>query len=549
MSRSNIARQWYDQDGVDVIVDVPTSSVALAVSEITTREEQDLHRTRAPRPSDLTGAKCSPNTVHWTYDTWALAHGTGSGDGRRRAARPGSSSPPTMPSAMRSSATPRRWSRQAAARCSARSRIRSRAPDFSSFLLQAQASGAKVIGLANAGGDTINSIKQAAEFGITQGGQKLAGLLVFITDVHALGLKTAQGLVLTEAFYWDLNDGTRAWSKRFAGAQRRQDADAWSRPASTPRCCTISRRSRRPSGKDAAAVMAKMKEMPTDDPLFGKGKIRADGRKIHDMYLFQVKKPAESKGPWDYYKPLGDHPGRQGLPPARRGGCPLVQTQVIRAGTRRVTARLETLTLTEDQTRMFELLGIPPQALFGQLLLGLINGSFYAMLSLGLAVIFGLLNIINFTHGAQYMMGAFVAWMLLNYLGINYWAALVLAPIIVGAYRRRDRAAADLAALPSRPSLRPAADLRPRADHPGPVPQPVRRLGPALCHPRRSSAGGQNLGFMFLPNYRAWVVVASLVVCLATWFVIEKTKLGAYLRAATENPDAWSAPSASTCRG
>ena len=185
---------------------------------------------------------------------------------------------------------------------------------------------------------------------------------------------------------------------------------------------------------------------------------------------------------------------------------------------------------------MFELLGIPPQALFGQLLLGLINGSFYAMLSLGLAVIFGLLNIINFAHGAQYMMGAFVAWMLLNYLGIGYWWALILVPLIVGAIGIviERLMISRLYHLDHLYGL--LLDLRPRADHPGPVPQPVRRLRPALCACPPQLAGGQNLGFMFLPNYRGWVVVASLVVCLGTWFVIEKTRLGAYLRAATENP-------------
>ena len=196
--------------------------------------------------------------------------------------------------------------------------------DFSSFLLQAQASGAKVIGLANAGGDTINAIKQAAEFGITQGGQSLAGLLIFITDVHALGLETAQGLVLTESFYWDLNDETRAWSERFA---ERKDGESrpWSRPASMPACCTTSRRSRRPAARRPRRVMAKMKETPTADPLFGEGEVRADGRKIHDMYLFQVKAPDESKGPWDYYEMVATIPADEAFRPLADGGCPLVQ--------------------------------------------------------------------------------------------------------------------------------------------------------------------------------------------------------------------------------
>ena len=184
---------------------------------------------------------------------------------------------------------------------------------------------------------------------------------------------------------------------------------------------------------------------------------------------------------------------------------------------------------------MFEIFGIPSQALFGQLLIGLINGSFYALLSLGLAVIFGMLNIINFAHGAQYMMGAFAAYLLLQYTGIGYWPALIVAPIVVGAHRRRHRAAVPAMALQARPSLRPAAHLRPRADHRGRRAQ-LFRLGRLPYTLPDSLRGGHNLGFMFLPNYRAWVIVASLVVCLGTWFVIERTRLGAYLRAATENP-------------
>ena len=195
--------------------------------------------------------------------------------------------------------------------------------DFSAFLLQAQSSGAKIIGLANAGGDTINSIKQAAEFGIVQGGQNLAGLLIFINDIHSLGLKTAQGLIFTAAFYWDLNDQTRAWSDRFMKAAGRRpsmvQAGVYSGVLHYLKAVEALK-----SAKDGKAVVAKMKETPTDDPLFGKGEVRADGRKTHDMYLFEVKKPEESKGPWDYYKLLTTIPADKAFRPLNEGGCPLV---------------------------------------------------------------------------------------------------------------------------------------------------------------------------------------------------------------------------------
>jgi branched-chain amino acid transport system substrate-binding protein len=195
--------------------------------------------------------------------------------------------------------------------------------DFSSFLLQAQSSGAKIIGLANAGGDTINSVKQASEFGIVQGGQNLAGLLIFITDIHSLGLKTAQGLIFTDAFYWDLNDQTRAWSDRFMKTMGRRptmvQAGVYAGVLHYLKAVEALK-----SAKDGKAVVAKMKETPTDDPLFGKGEVRADGRKIHDMYLFEVKKPEESKGSWDYYKLLATIPADKAFRPLNEGGCPLV---------------------------------------------------------------------------------------------------------------------------------------------------------------------------------------------------------------------------------
>jgi len=196
--------------------------------------------------------------------------------------------------------------------------------DFSSFLLQAQASKAKVIGLANAGGDTINSIKQAAEFGITKSGQKLAGLLVFLTDVHGLGLQAAQGLQITESFYWDLNDGTRAWSKRFAERNngRMPSMDHAGVYASVLHYLKAVQAAKTDDGSKA---IAKMKELPTDDPLFGKGKIRADGRKVHPVYLFEVKKPSESKGPYDYYHLRATIPADKAFRPLNEGGCPLVK--------------------------------------------------------------------------------------------------------------------------------------------------------------------------------------------------------------------------------
>ncbi len=319
---SNIARQWIDQDGVDVIADVPTSSAALAVSEVV-REKNRIFLVSGAAASDLTGAKCSPNTVHWTYDTWALAHGTGKAMVEQGGKK--------WFFITADYAFGQALERDTAAVVKASGgevvgSVKHPFPgqDFSSFLLQAQSSGAQVIGLANAGGDTINSIKQAAEFGITQGGQKLAGLLIFITDVHALGLETAQGLVLTESFYWDKDDGTRAFAKRFG------ELNGGKMPSMVHAGVYASvlhylKAVEALKSKDPKAVMAKMKEMPSEDPLFGKGQIRADGRHVHDMYLVEVKKPEESKGTWDYYKILTTIPADQAFRPLDQGGCPLVK--------------------------------------------------------------------------------------------------------------------------------------------------------------------------------------------------------------------------------
>ena len=319
---ASIARQWYDQEGVDVILDVPTSSVALAVNGIA-REKNKILINSGGGTSDLTGAQCSPNTVHWTYDTWALANGTGSAMVKRGG--------DTWFFLTADYAFGHALERDTSALVTKAGgkvvgTVRHPFPgqDFSSFLLQAQSSKAKVIGLANAGGDFVNTMKQAAEFGIVQGGQSLAGLLVFITDVHALGLQVAQGLVMTEAFYWDQNDQTRAWSKRFAeknGGKMPTMVHAGVYAGALHYLKAVEAL----KDKDTAKVMAKMKEMPTDDPLFGKGMIRPDGRKIHDMYLFEVKKPSESKGEWDLYKLLATIPADQAFRPMSEGGCPLVK--------------------------------------------------------------------------------------------------------------------------------------------------------------------------------------------------------------------------------
>jgi branched-chain amino acid transport system substrate-binding protein len=319
---SNIVRTWIDVDKVDVIVDVPTSSVALAVNEVV-REKNKAFLVSGAATSDLTGPKCSPNTIHWTYDTWALANGTG-----KAIVKTGGDSWFFITADY---AFGHALERDTAAVVEANGgkvvgkvRVPLNTSDFSSFLLQAQGSKAKIIGLANAGGDTINSIKQAAEFGIVSGGQNLAGLLVFITDVHALGLQTAQGLIMTEAFYWDQNDASRAFAKRFAPQYKGNmptmvQAGVYSAVLHYLKAVAALK-----NAGDGKAVIAKMKELPTDDPLFGKGTIRADGRKIHDMYLFEVKKPEESKGPWDYYKLRATIPAAEAFRPLKEGNCPLV---------------------------------------------------------------------------------------------------------------------------------------------------------------------------------------------------------------------------------
>lgn len=318
---SNIARQWVDDEGVNVILDVPTSSTALAVNEVT-RNANALMLNSTGGTSELTGSACSPHTAHWTYDTWALAHGTGSAMVEQGFDKWFFL---TADYAFGHALEQDTAAVVEAAGGEVVGTVRHPFPgqDFSSFLLQAQSSGAQVIGLANAGGDTVNAIKQAAEFGIVQQGQSLAGLLIFLTDVHALGLEAAQGLVLTEAFYWDLNDETREWSARFEELDG--DKPTMVQAGVYSAVLHYLKAVEATGSTDADDVIAKMKEMPTEDPIFGEGYLREDGRKIHDMYLFRVKSPEESEGPWDYYEVLATIPAERAFRPLEEGNCPLVE--------------------------------------------------------------------------------------------------------------------------------------------------------------------------------------------------------------------------------
>ena len=319
---SNLASQWFDVDKVDMIIDTPNSGVALAISEVA-RQKNKVFIGSGPAASDLTGAKCNANTVHWTYDTWMLANGTG-----RALVKTGGDTWFFLTADYAFGHALERDTSAVIEASGGKVLGKVRHPlntnDFSSFLLQAQSSKAKIVGLANAGGDTINSIKQGAEFGIVRGGQKFAGLLVFASDIAALGLPTAQGLVLTETWYWDMNDANRAWTKRW-----QQE-----RPGKFPTMVQagvyagvlhyLKAVAALKSAADGKAVVAKMKEMPTDDPLFGKGTIRADGRKIHPAYLLEVKKPEESKYPGDFYHLRATIPADEAFRPLKEGGCPLV---------------------------------------------------------------------------------------------------------------------------------------------------------------------------------------------------------------------------------
>jgi branched-chain amino acid transport system substrate-binding protein len=319
---SAVARQWFDTDKVDLITGTTNSGVALAVNQIT-KDKAKAFIVSGAATADLTGKACSPNTIHWTYDTWMLANGTGNA-----IVKTGGDTWFFITADYAFGHALERDTEAVVLKSGGKVLGKVRAPlntqDFSSYLLQAQASKAKIVGLANAGGDTRNSIKQAGEFGIVKGGQNMAGLLVFLTDVHALGLPTAQGLIFTETFYWDMNDQTRAFTKRFIA--RNKDiyptmihAGVYSGVLHYLKAVEALK------SDDGTKVIAKMKEIPTDDPLFGKGTVRVDGRKIHPAYLFEVKKPAESKGPWDYYKTRATIPADQAFRPLKDGECPLVK--------------------------------------------------------------------------------------------------------------------------------------------------------------------------------------------------------------------------------
>jgi branched-chain amino acid transport system substrate-binding protein len=321
----NIARQWIDADKVDAIADTPSSGVALAVSNLV-KEKNSVLLNSGAATADLTGKACTPNTVSFTYDTYMLANGTG-----KALTKAGGDSWFFLTADY---AFGHALERDTSAVVTANGgkvlggvKHPLNTSDFSSFLLQAQSSKAKVIGLANAGGDTTNAIKQAAEFGIVQGGQKLAALLLFINDVHSLGLKTAQGLTFTESFYWDLNDQTREWSKRFQKVSPKGSMPSMTVAGLYAEILHYLKAmdALGSNPHDGAKVVAKMKELPTDDPLFGKGPLRADGRRLIPAYLFEVKKPDESKGPWDYYKLVAKIDPEDAAKPLAQSECPLVK--------------------------------------------------------------------------------------------------------------------------------------------------------------------------------------------------------------------------------
>jgi branched-chain amino acid transport system substrate-binding protein len=322
---TNIARQWLDIDKVDAIADTPNSGVALAVSTLV-REKNAVLLNSGAATADLTGKACTPNTVSFTYDTYMLAHGTGTA-----MTKAGGSSwffltaDYAFGGALERDTTAVVNANGGKVLGGVKHPINS--SDFSSFLLQAQASKAKVVGLANAGGDTTTAIKQAAEFGIAAGGQKIAALLLFINDVHSLGLKTAQGLSFTESFYWDTNDATRAWSKRFSAQTTKGAMPSMNQAGSYAAVLHYLKAIEALGGNphDGAKVVAKMKELPTEDPLFGKGTLRADGRKMHPAYLFEVKKPDESKYPWDYYNLIATIPAEDAAKPLSESECPLIK--------------------------------------------------------------------------------------------------------------------------------------------------------------------------------------------------------------------------------
>jgi branched-chain amino acid transport system substrate-binding protein len=322
---TSIARQWFDVDKVDIIVDVPNSGVALAVNNVV-KEKNGVYINSGAATSDLTNAQCSPNTVHWTYDTYMLAHTTG-----QALVKAGGDTWFFLTADYAFGAALERDTTAVITANGGKVVGGVKHPlntsDFSSFLLQAQSSKAKIIGLANAGGDTTNSIKQAAEFGIVKGGQKLAALLLFLTDVKAIGLETAQGLNFTETFYWDMNDDSRAFSKKFAARMKSGAPPTMVQAGVYSGLLHYFKALDALGGNphDGVKVVDKMKSMPTEDTLFGKGEIQPNGRTIHSAYLFEVKKPSESKGPWDFYKLVGTVPGDQAFTPLSESKCPLLK--------------------------------------------------------------------------------------------------------------------------------------------------------------------------------------------------------------------------------
>ena len=319
---SALARKWFDQEDVDAIVDSANSGVALAVSQIVAASNK-VFLASGPATSDLTGKACSPNTIHWTYDTYALSRGTGGA-----LTRAGGDKWFFITADYAFGHALERDTASVVEEDGGKVLGKVTAPlngaDFSSFLLQAQTSGANVVGLANAGADVVAAIKQAHEFGLDKSGARLAGLLLFVTDIKSLGLNTAQGLVLSEAFYWDLSDAARRFSKRFAeraGGRMPSALHAGAYSATTHYLKAIAQI----NNKASLAVIAQMKSTPTEDEAFGKGRVRKDGREMNNMYLFQVKKPSESTGEWDLYKVLATIPAEQAFRPIDKGDCPLVR--------------------------------------------------------------------------------------------------------------------------------------------------------------------------------------------------------------------------------
>ncbi|KIU50570.1 MULTISPECIES: ABC transporter substrate-binding protein [Bradyrhizobium] len=318
---ATITRKWYEAEGVDMIIDMPTSATALAGMEMSKQFEKIMIVTDAAS-SDITGKSCSPYTLHWTYDTYGNAHTVGSA-----IVKNGGDTWFFITADYVFGHSIERDTgdvvRAAGGKVLGSARHPLNTPDFSSFLLQAQASKAKIVGLANGGGDTINAIKQASEFGIVAGGQNLAGIVMFISDIHSLGLKLAQGLIITEAYYWDLNDRTRAFGKRFF--ERTKRMPTMNQAATYSATLHYLNAVKAAGTKETKPVLAKMRATPVRDAFTDNGVVREDGRMVHSMFLFEVKKPEESKAPWDYYKLLAEVPGDQAFRPLKDGGCPLVK--------------------------------------------------------------------------------------------------------------------------------------------------------------------------------------------------------------------------------